>query len=79
MFILLKNFVQAIYVIYFRQDGTGNRVLTFDPATFKFPGGTAPTVTAAAGSVDVLTGIGMPSTAGGGTIVIFADMTKNFG
>ena len=69
----------ASYVIYFRQDGTGNHVLTFDPDTFKFPGGTPPTVTAAPGSVDVLTGIGMPDGAGGSTIVIFADMTKNFG
>jgi len=69
----------ASYVIYFRQDGSGNHTLTFDPDTFKFPGGTPPTVTADPGSVDVLTGIGMPSAAGGGTIVIFADMTKNFG
>jgi len=37
-----------------KQDGTGNRTVTWNSA-YKFPGGTDPTITAAAGSVDVVT------------------------
>ncbi len=69
----------ASYMIYLRQDGTGNRTCGFDASTFKFPGGAAPTLSTGGGDIDVLTGIGMPSAAGGGTIVIFADVTKDFG
>ena len=37
-----------------KQDGTGNWTVTWN-SVFKFPSGTAPTITAAAGSVDVVT------------------------
>ena len=37
-----------------KQDGTGNRTVTWNSA-YKFPGGTDPTITAAAGSVDIVT------------------------
>jgi len=40
-------------VIRVVQDGTGSRVLSYN-AIFKFPGGTAPTLTTAANSVDLL-------------------------
>jgi hypothetical protein len=38
------------------QDGTGNRTLAYASA-FKFPGGTVPTLSTAAGAVDVLHGV----------------------
>lgn len=37
-----------------KQDGTGGHTVTWN-AAYKFPGGTDPTITAAAGSVDVVT------------------------
>ena len=40
-------------VIVITQDGTGSRTLAYG-SNFKFPGGTAPTLTTAANSVDVL-------------------------
>lgn len=36
------------------QDGTGNRLVTW-PASFKWEGGTAPTLSATAGAVDIVT------------------------
>ena len=44
------------YIWIIKQDGTGNRTLAYDTA-FKFPGGTAPTLSTAGGSVDILTGV----------------------
>ena len=37
-----------------KQDGTGSHTVTWNSA-YKFPGGTDPTITAAAGSVDIVT------------------------
>jgi len=59
----------ASYLFFFRQDGTGGREVTF--ANFKWPGGTAPTLSTAAGSVDIVSGIS------DGTY-IYADTTKDF-
>lgn len=42
------------YVLHVIQDGTGTRLLTWN-AVFKWPGGTAPTLTATAGKIDVFT------------------------
>ena len=67
----------ASYIIYFRQDATGSKTVSFDAGTFKFPGGTAPTLSTGAGEIDVLSGVGMDR--GDGNVAIFADMTKNFG
>ncbi len=44
----------ATYIINLIQDGTGTRLLTYG-SEYKFPGGTAPTLTTASGSVDILT------------------------
>ena len=44
----------ATYIITIKQDATGSRTLSFGGA-YQFPGGTAPTLTAAANSEDVLT------------------------
>ncbi|MCK5603829.1 hypothetical protein KAR91_18215 [Candidatus Pacearchaeota archaeon] len=44
----------ATYILRVIQDGTGSRTLTYN-ATFKFPGGTAPTLSTGAGAVDILT------------------------
>jgi len=57
------------YLFFFRQDGTGTRTVSF--SGFKWPGGTAPTLSTAAGSVDIVSGIS------DGTY-IYADTTKNF-
>ena len=59
----------ASYLFFFRQDGTGSRVVTF--SGFKWPGGTAPTLSTAASSIDIVSGIS------DGTY-IYADTTKNF-
>ena len=39
--------------IFITQDGTGSRTLAFD-AAYKFPGGTAPTLSTAANAIDRL-------------------------
>jgi len=44
----------ATYILTVKQDGTGSRTLSFGTA-YKFPGGTAPTLTGDANAVDVLT------------------------
>lgn len=44
----------ATYILTVKQDATGSRTLSFGSA-YKFPGGTAPTLTAAANAVDILT------------------------
>lgn len=46
----------ATYVWRFTQDGTGSRTLAYN-AVFKFPGGTAPTLTTTAGAVDIISGV----------------------
>ena len=65
----LNPIAGASYLFFFRQDGTGSRVITF--SGFKWPGGTVPTLSTAAGSVDIVSGIS------DGTY-IYADTTKNF-
>ena len=44
----------ATYIITLIQDGTGTRLLTYG-SVYKFPGGTAPTLTTAASAKDILT------------------------
>lgn len=46
----------ATYLWIITQDGTGSRTLAYN-AVFKFPGGTAPTLTTTAGAVDILSGV----------------------
>ena len=46
----------ATYIWIITQDGTGSRTLAYN-AVFKFPGGTAPTLSTAANSVDILSGV----------------------
>lgn len=57
------------------QDGTGSRTLPLASygTKFKFPGGTAPTLTTAAGSVDVLQFI----TTDGGATFLYLDVQLN--
>lgn len=43
----------ASYILLIKQDGTGNRTLTFGSA-YKFPGGTDPTLSTAANAVDII-------------------------
>ena len=57
------------YLFFFRQDGTGSRTVSF--SGFKWPGGTAPTLSTAGGAVDIVSGIS------DGTY-IYADTTKAF-
>tara|TARA_R110002060_G_scaffold70274_2_gene78867 strand:+ start:690 stop:1826 length:1137 start_codon:yes stop_codon:yes gene_type:complete len=57
------------YLFFFRQDGTGTRTVDF--SGFKWPGGTAPTLSTAAGAVDIVSGISDGTN-------IYADTTKNF-
>lgn len=44
----------ATYILIVRQDGTGNRTLAYGSA-YKFPGGTAPTLSTAASAIDIIT------------------------
>lgn len=44
----------ARYLIMLKQDGTGNRTVTW-PATVLWPGGSAPTLSTAANAVDIIT------------------------
>ena len=44
----------ASFVLVINQDGTGSRTITGWPASVKWPGGTAPTLSTAAGSVDTI-------------------------
>ena len=46
----------ATYLWIITQDGTGSRTLAYG-TVFKFPGGTAPDLTIASGSVDILSGV----------------------
>lgn len=43
----------ATYILIIKQDATGSRTLTFNGA-YKFPGGTAPTLTTSANAVDII-------------------------
>ena len=43
----------ATYVLIVKQDGTGNRTLSYG-SEYKFPGGTAPTLSTGANDVDIL-------------------------
>lgn len=44
------------YIWIITQDGTGSRTLAYG-TSFKWPGGTAPTLSTAIGSVDVISGV----------------------
>lgn len=44
----------ACYILRVAQDGTGSRTITWN-AVFKWPGGVAPTLSTAAGAVDIIT------------------------
>jgi hypothetical protein len=44
----------ATYILIVKQDATGSRTLTFN-STYKFPGGTAPTLSTGANDVDIVT------------------------
>lgn len=46
----------ATYLWIIKQDGAGNRTLAYGNA-FKFPGGVVPTLSTAAGAVDILSGV----------------------
>ena len=46
--------VSCSFTLILAQDGTGSRTATW-PAAVKWPGGTAPTLSTAAGAIDVLT------------------------
>ena len=52
--ILSNTEAYTTYNIRFEQDGTGSRTVTF-PAGWNWPGGTVPTLSTAANSVDILT------------------------
>jgi hypothetical protein len=43
----------ASYILMVKQDGTGNRTLSFGSA-YKFPGGTDPTLSGSANAVDII-------------------------
>jgi hypothetical protein len=58
------------YIFQFIQDGTGNKTVTF-PASWKWSGGSAPTVTATANKIDIVTVIYDGST-------YFASIVQNF-
>jgi hypothetical protein len=59
----------ASYLFFLRQDGNGSRAVTF--SGFKWPGGSAPTLSTAANAVDMISGISDGTS-------IYADVTKNF-
>lgn len=46
----------AHVILEFTQDATGGRTVTGWPASVKWPGGTAPTITSAANAVDIISG-----------------------
>jgi len=45
----------ALYMLIAKQDATGGRTVSFPSGSFKFPGGTAPTLTTTANKSDILT------------------------
>ena len=51
----------ATYIWVVTQDGTGGRTLAFG-SYFKFPGGTAPTLTTTAGGVDIISAVASDTT-----------------
>jgi hypothetical protein len=61
----------ASYVFILRQDAGGTNVITFDPSTFKFPSGSAPSMSTGSYEVDVVSGIS-------DGIVIYANAAKKF-
>jgi hypothetical protein len=61
----------ASYVFILRQDSTGGRVITFDSSTFKFPSGSAPSMSTGSHEVDILSGIS-------DGVFIYADAAKKF-
>lgn len=54
---------QTINIVVQQETTTGGGTLTFDPA-FRFPGGTAPTITATAGAIDLISCIGINPSSG---------------
>jgi hypothetical protein len=61
----------ASYVFILRQDAGGTNVITFDSSTFKFPSGSAPSMSTGSHEVDVISGIS-------DGIVIYANAAKKF-
>jgi hypothetical protein len=61
----------ASYVFILRQDAGGTNVITFDSSTFKFPSGSAPSMSTGSHEVDVVSGIS-------DGIVIYANAAKKF-
>lgn len=45
----------GVYILIVKQDTTGNRTAAFPTGSFKFPGGTAPTLTVTPSKSDILT------------------------
>jgi hypothetical protein len=45
----------GVYILIVKQDGIGNRTVAFPTGNFKFPGGTAPTLTVTPSKSDILT------------------------
>jgi hypothetical protein len=45
----------ATYILIVKQDGTGSRTLNTSASSYKFPGGTEPTLSTGANAVDILT------------------------
>ena len=78
-----SNLVEgAAYAFHFENVMGGMpAVVTYDPGTFKFPGGTVPTITDVFEATDILTGICVSGSAGSSNFAglrILADMTKDF-
>ena len=69
--ITASNLVAGASYLIFLSNSVGTAAVTYDPTTFKFPGGTVPTVTQTQGAIDIVSGIS------DGT-AIYCDMTKNF-
>ena len=66
-----SNLVAGASYLIFLSNSAGAVAVTYDPTTFKFPGGTVPTVTQTQGRIDIVSGIS------DGT-AIYCDMTKDF-
>jgi hypothetical protein len=61
----------ATYVLKLVQDGSGNRTATWTSSQFKFPNGTAPTLSTGANDVDIITFVAMDG-------VLYGVAQKNF-
>ena len=66
-----SNLIAGASYLFFLSNSAGNVSVAFDSNTWKFPGGTAPTLSTTQGQEDVLSGIS-------DGIHLYADVTKNF-